>query len=210
MTAMPTEALGLPMRTDLTRDDLDAMPDDGYRYELIDGILIVSPAPRRVHHRPSETCTSLCGSLARRTSKYCWRRSTSRSPTTPRCSPICWSRPARPPPNRTCRRRRCWPSRCSHRRRAVSICCSRRIVSGAQAAHTIGLSIPASRRYWPGGSPTANTEETAHVIGDDTFTVEQPLPLSVGAGRTRQLKVFPRGCRNRTARGRFGPRRTGG
>ena len=26
---------------DLTRDDLDAMPDDGYRYELIDGILIV-------------------------------------------------------------------------------------------------------------------------------------------------------------------------
>ncbi|GAA1744880.1 Uma2 family endonuclease [Aeromicrobium alkaliterrae] len=54
MTAMPTEASpGLPRGRSLTRDDLDAMPDDGHRYELIDGILIVSPAPRRVHQRAS-------------------------------------------------------------------------------------------------------------------------------------------------------------
>lgn len=32
-----------------TRADLEAMPDDGRRYELIDGILIVSPAPRFRH-----------------------------------------------------------------------------------------------------------------------------------------------------------------
>jgi hypothetical protein len=28
-----------------TVDDLERMPDDGRRYELIDGMLIVSPAP---------------------------------------------------------------------------------------------------------------------------------------------------------------------
>ncbi len=28
-----------------TRDDLEAMPEDGYRYELLDGMLLVSAAP---------------------------------------------------------------------------------------------------------------------------------------------------------------------
>jgi len=28
-----------------TVDDLDRMPDDGRRYELVDGVLIVSPRP---------------------------------------------------------------------------------------------------------------------------------------------------------------------
>lgn len=49
MAVMTTEVLGLPRGRALTRDDLDAMPDDGHRYELLDGILIVSPAPRIVH-----------------------------------------------------------------------------------------------------------------------------------------------------------------
>lgn len=35
----------------LTREDLDVMPDDGRRYELIDGVLVVSPAPRIIHQR---------------------------------------------------------------------------------------------------------------------------------------------------------------
>jgi len=52
MTIMtPTEVLGLPRGRPLTCDDLDAMPDDGHRYELIDGILLVSPAPRTAHQR---------------------------------------------------------------------------------------------------------------------------------------------------------------
>lgn len=34
-----------------TRADLDLMPDDGRRYELIDGVLIVSAAPGRLHQR---------------------------------------------------------------------------------------------------------------------------------------------------------------
>jgi Uma2 family endonuclease len=33
----------------LTVDDLERMPDDGRRYELIDGVLVVSPAPRVPH-----------------------------------------------------------------------------------------------------------------------------------------------------------------
>ncbi len=39
----------LPHGLPLTRADLDAMPDDGHRYELIDGVLIVSPSPSRRH-----------------------------------------------------------------------------------------------------------------------------------------------------------------
>jgi Uma2 family endonuclease len=33
----------------LTIDDLDAMPDDGNRYELLQGELVVSPAPGGIH-----------------------------------------------------------------------------------------------------------------------------------------------------------------
>jgi Uma2 family endonuclease len=45
-----TESL-LPRSRPLTREDLDALPDDGHRYELIDGVLVVSPAPSVRHQR---------------------------------------------------------------------------------------------------------------------------------------------------------------
>ena len=41
----------LPRGRPLTRVELDAMPDDGHRYELIDGTLIVTPAPSPLHQR---------------------------------------------------------------------------------------------------------------------------------------------------------------
>ena len=54
--AMATDlAWGAP----LTEDDLAAMPDDGHRYELIDGTLIVTPAPG-LHH---QICVTALGVL---------------------------------------------------------------------------------------------------------------------------------------------------
>jgi len=35
----------------LTVADLEAFPDDGHRYELLDGVLVVSPAPSPLHQR---------------------------------------------------------------------------------------------------------------------------------------------------------------
>jgi Uma2 family endonuclease len=41
----------LPQSRPLTRADLDALPDDGHRYELLDGSLLVTPAPSWLHQR---------------------------------------------------------------------------------------------------------------------------------------------------------------
>ncbi len=46
---MVTMTTLLPHGRPLTRSDLDALPDDGHRYELIDGALIVTPAPSYSH-----------------------------------------------------------------------------------------------------------------------------------------------------------------
>ena len=45
MTVMPRTA------AQWTVDDLDLLPDDGLQYELLDGLLLVSPAPTRRHQR---------------------------------------------------------------------------------------------------------------------------------------------------------------
>ena len=43
--------MALPWGARLTEDDLAHMPDDGHRYELIDGVLLVTPAPNVAHQR---------------------------------------------------------------------------------------------------------------------------------------------------------------
>jgi len=45
-------AIALPWGSPLTYDDLQGMPDDGHRYELVDGVLLVTPAPGTIH----QTC----------------------------------------------------------------------------------------------------------------------------------------------------------
>ncbi|GAB2451354.1 Uma2 family endonuclease [Nocardioides hungaricus] len=46
-----TAATWLPWSRPLTAADLETMPDDGHRYELIDGALIVTPSPAVPHQR---------------------------------------------------------------------------------------------------------------------------------------------------------------
>lgn len=41
----------LPRGKPLTRDDLEQAPDDGHRYELVDGAFVVTPAPSPTHQR---------------------------------------------------------------------------------------------------------------------------------------------------------------
>jgi Uma2 family endonuclease len=47
MAVMPV----MPREDDWTVDDLLDLPDDGLQYELADGVLLVSPAPRPRHQR---------------------------------------------------------------------------------------------------------------------------------------------------------------
>jgi Uma2 family endonuclease len=41
--------MGMPNIAEWKREQVLALPDDGNRYELVDGELLVSPAPRWVH-----------------------------------------------------------------------------------------------------------------------------------------------------------------
>jgi len=49
--AATTGSTGIAHGRPFTVDDLEAMPDDGNRYELIDGMLFVSPAPIPRHQK---------------------------------------------------------------------------------------------------------------------------------------------------------------
>ncbi len=67
----------LPRSRPLTRADLDAMPDDGHRYELIDGALIVTPAPSVGHQFSVGRLHLLLAAACPRTWWCSSRRSTS-------------------------------------------------------------------------------------------------------------------------------------
>jgi len=61
-----------------TLADLERFPDDGNRYELLDGVLIATPSPSRAHGWPN--CRSLPRHMGR-TGSVGWRQSPIRSPT---------------------------------------------------------------------------------------------------------------------------------
>jgi Uma2 family endonuclease len=44
-----TNMTSIPVDDSFTADDLDSLPDDGQRYELVDGELLVTPSPRMIH-----------------------------------------------------------------------------------------------------------------------------------------------------------------
>lgn len=51
VSAVPAHVPQLPFGRPLTRADLELLPDDGHRYELLDGSLIVTPGPDWDHQR---------------------------------------------------------------------------------------------------------------------------------------------------------------
>lgn len=55
------QPIGLPWGRPLTVADLETMPNDGRRYELIDGVLIVSPAPLIRHQLASVRLEAVLG-----------------------------------------------------------------------------------------------------------------------------------------------------
>jgi Uma2 family endonuclease len=49
METVASAPTGLPFGRPLTVEDLETMPEDGHRYELLDGTLLVTPAPGWSH-----------------------------------------------------------------------------------------------------------------------------------------------------------------
>lgn len=64
MVAMTDARTALPDNRPLTVEDLDLLPEDGNKYELDDGVLVVSPSQANMHqlvlHRLSVTLAGAC------------------------------------------------------------------------------------------------------------------------------------------------------
>ena len=76
-----SEALLLPIHESWTFADLNELPNDRYRYEIIDGLLIVSPAPTPRHQSIAHLLRVLLqGSLPKGSKDPPDRRSAPREP----------------------------------------------------------------------------------------------------------------------------------
>jgi Uma2 family endonuclease len=85
----------LPRGRALTVEDLEAMPDDGNRYELIDGVLVVSPSPGIPHQWAVANLLTLLAANCPTDLKVLGSPLDVLSRRTLRCSRTCWSRAAR-------------------------------------------------------------------------------------------------------------------
>jgi len=61
MSVMTAAGAGLPTDRPLTVEDLDLLPDDANKYELDDGVLVVSPAPAVNHQLVLQRLSELLG-----------------------------------------------------------------------------------------------------------------------------------------------------
>jgi Uma2 family endonuclease len=61
MSVMTAPDLWSDQGRTLTVEDMENMPDDEFRYELDDGVLIVSPAPSNLHQRAVTRLTMILG-----------------------------------------------------------------------------------------------------------------------------------------------------
>jgi len=59
MSVMTTPDVWTDQSRALTVEDMENMPDDEFRYELDDGVLIVSPAPSNLHQRAVTRLTTV-------------------------------------------------------------------------------------------------------------------------------------------------------
>ncbi len=176
----------IPHGRPFTVDDLEGMPDDGNRYELIDGMLHVSPCPVPRHQ-------VVAGELFFLLRLVCPPGllpddGADGRPARPghlSCSRTCWS-PGRPTSaRRTCPSRRSSRSRCCHRRRGSTTSTPRR-----SAYEKMGVAS-----YWivdpnESGALTAfeldehgTYRQVAHVEGDEDFAATRPFPVTVVPAR---------------------------
>jgi Uma2 family endonuclease len=61
MSLMPAPDVWSDQGRAITVEDMENMPDDEFRYELDDGVLIVSPAPSNLHQRAVTRLTMILG-----------------------------------------------------------------------------------------------------------------------------------------------------
>jgi hypothetical protein len=83
---------GLPFGRPLTIEDLESMPDVGHRYVLLDGTLLLSPAPAWSHQDVvGRTYLALMEACVPVTVSCSLRLRSPLERATPSCSPTSWS-----------------------------------------------------------------------------------------------------------------------